>query len=90
MGKIAGNGTAVLAVDAMGGMARSRASRSAPGPDADITDLARVGLFVGDSMEVGGQVKANLEAQGTLSGKWSASGAIRGDKLRSASTTACA
>uniref|UniRef100_UPI001F141D13 translocation/assembly module TamB domain-containing protein n=1 Tax=Alcaligenes xylosoxydans xylosoxydans TaxID=85698 RepID=UPI001F141D13 len=29
-----------------------------------------------------GQVKANLEAQGTLAGKWSASGAIRGDKLR--------
>mgnify|MGYP002040650802 FL=1 len=41
-----------------------------------------MGLFIGDSMEIGGQVKANLEAQGTLAGKWSATGAIRGDKLR--------
>ncbi|CAB3842330.1 hypothetical protein A6I77_18005 [Achromobacter xylosoxidans] len=82
MGKIAGNGTAVLAVDAKGGMALDPRQPIRARLDADITDLAWVGLFVGDSMEVGGQVKANLEAQGTLSGKWSASGAIRGDKLR--------
>lgn len=82
MGKIAGNGTAVLAVDAKGGMALDPRQPIRARLDADITDLAWVGLFVGDSMEVGGQVKANLEAQGTLNGKWSASGAIRGDKLR--------
>ncbi|EGP47454.1 translocation/assembly module TamB domain-containing protein [Achromobacter insuavis] len=82
MGKIAGNGTAVLAVDAKGGMALDPRQPIRARLDADITDLAWVGLFVGDSMEIGGQVKANLEAQGTLNGKWSASGAIRGDKLR--------
>lgn len=82
MGKIAGNGTAVLAVDAKGGMALDPRQPIRARLDADITDLAWVGLFVGDSMEIGGQVKANLEAQGTLNGKWSASGAIHGDKLR--------
>ncbi|WP_423056040.1 translocation/assembly module TamB domain-containing protein [Achromobacter xylosoxidans] len=82
MGKIAGNGTAVLAVDAQGGMALDPRQPIRARLDADIADLAWVGLFVGDSMEIGGQVKANLEAQGTLAGKWSASGAIRGDKLR--------
>lgn len=82
MGKIAGNGTAVLAVDAKGGMALDPRQPIRARLDADITDLAWVGLFVGDSMEIGGQVKANLEAQGSLNGKWSASGAIRGDKLR--------
>lgn len=82
MGKIAGNGTAVLAVDAKGGMALDPRQPIRARLDADIADLAWVGLFVGDSMEIGGQVKANLEAQGTLAGKWSASGAIRGDKLR--------
>ncbi|MBB1628762.1 translocation/assembly module TamB domain-containing protein [Achromobacter sp. UMC71] len=82
MGKIAGTGTAVLLVDAQGGMALDARQPIRAKLDADITDLAWVGLFVGDSMEIGGQVKANLDAQGTLAGKWSASGAIRGDKLR--------
>lgn len=82
MGKVAGSGTAVLRVDAQGGMALDSRQPLRAKLDADITDLAWVGLFVGDSMEIGGQVKANLEAQGTLAGKWSASGAIRGDKLR--------
>lgn len=82
MGKITGNGTAVLLVDAKGGMALDPRQPIRAKLDADIADLAWVGLFVGDSMEIGGQVKANLEAQGTLAGKWSATGAIRGDKLR--------
>lgn len=82
MGVINGTGTAVLAVDAKGGMALDPRQPLRAKLDADIADLAWVGLFVGDSMEVGGTVKANLEAQGTLAGKWSASGNIRGDKLR--------
>ncbi|RPJ93833.1 translocation/assembly module TamB domain-containing protein [Achromobacter xylosoxidans] len=82
MGLINGTGTAVLVVDAKGGMALDPRQPLRAKLDADIADLAWVGLFVGDSMEVGGTVKANLEAQGTLAGKWSASGNIRGDKLR--------
>lgn len=82
MGLINGTGSAVLLVDAKGGMGLDPRQPLRAKLDADIADLAWVGLFVGDSMEVGGTVKANLEAQGTLAGKWSASGNIRGDKLR--------
>ncbi|MGY6270536.1 translocation/assembly module TamB domain-containing protein [Achromobacter denitrificans] len=82
MGSVAGSGTAVLLVDAKGGMALDARQPLRAKLDADIADLGWIGLFVGDTMEVGGTLKANLEAQGTLSGKWSASGNIRGDKLR--------
>ncbi|HEY9270341.1 translocation/assembly module TamB domain-containing protein, partial [Achromobacter sp.] len=82
MGVVNGTGTAVLVVDAKGGMALDPRQPLRAKLDADIADLAWVSLFVGDSMEVGGSLKANLEAQGTLAGKWSANGNIRGDKLR--------
>ena len=82
MGTVNGTGTAVLRVDAKGGMALDERQPLRAKLDADIADLAWVGLFVGDSMEVGGAVKANVEVQGTLAGKWSATGNIRGDKLR--------
>ncbi|WP_390882062.1 translocation/assembly module TamB domain-containing protein [Achromobacter marplatensis] len=82
MGTINGTGSAVLIVDAKGGMALDERQPLRAKLDADIADLAWIGLFVGDSMEVGGAVKANLEAQGTLAGKWSANGTIRGEKLR--------
>lgn len=82
MGTINGTGTAVLRVDANGAMALDERQPLRANLDADIADLAWVSLFVGDSMEVGGAVKANLQAQGTLAGKWSATGTIRGDKLR--------
>lgn len=82
MGTVNGTGSAVLVVDAKGGMALDERQPLRAKLDADIADLAWIGLFVGDSMEVGGALKANLEAQGTLAGKWSATGTIRGDKLR--------
>lgn len=82
MGVVNGTASAVLAVDAQGGMALDARQPIRAKLDADIADLAWVGLFVGDAMEVGGTVKANLEAQGTLAGKWTGSGAIRGDRLR--------
>ncbi|MFJ1301761.1 translocation/assembly module TamB domain-containing protein [Pseudomonadota bacterium AL_CKDN230030165-1A_HGKHYDSX7] len=50
--------------------------------DADMADLAWLSLFVGDALEIGGTLKANVQAQGTLAGKWNATGTIQGDKLR--------
>lgn len=82
MGSINGTGTAVLLVDAQGGMALDTRQPLRGRLNADIADLAWVGLFVGDSMEVGGTLKANIDVQGTLAGQWGATGAIRGDKLR--------
>lgn len=82
MGTVNASATAILLVDAKGGMSLDSRQPLRAKLDADVADLAWVSLFVGDSMEVGGTLKANLEAQGTLAGKWSASGNIRGDKLR--------
>ncbi|WP_459615741.1 translocation/assembly module TamB domain-containing protein [Bordetella sp. 2513F-2] len=77
MGTIGAQASAVLNGLALGPRQPIRASL-----DADIDDLAWVGLFTGDSIEVGGQVDAALQAQGTLEGKWSASGSVRGERLR--------
>lgn len=82
MGSINGTGTAVLLVDAQGGMALDTRQPLRARLNADIADLAWVGLFVGDAMEVGGTLKANIDVQGTLAGQWGATGTIRGDKLR--------
>lgn len=82
MGTVSGTGTAVLRMDANGGMALDERQPLRAKLDADIADLAWVSLFVGDTMEVGGAVKANVDVQGTLAGKWAATGTIRGDKLR--------
>lgn len=82
MGTVSGTGTAVLRMDANGGMALDERQPLRAKLDADIADLAWVSLFVGDTMEVGGAVKANIDVQGTLAGKWAATGTIRGDKLR--------
>lgn len=82
MGSISGTGTGVLVVDAQGGMALDPRQPLRVRLNADIADLAWMGLFVGDSMEIGGTLRANLEAQGTLAGKWTATGNIRGEKLR--------
>lgn len=82
MGSINGTGTGVLVVDAQGGMALDPRQPLRARVNADIADLAWIGLFVGDSMEVGGTLKANLEAQGTVAGRWTATGNIRGEKLR--------
>jgi len=82
MGAINGTASAVLAVNAGGGMALDPRQPLRADIDADIADLAWLGLFVGDTMEIGGTLKADLKAQGTLAGKWSATGSVRGEKLR--------
>ncbi|WP_409517384.1 translocation/assembly module TamB domain-containing protein [Achromobacter sp.] len=82
MGSINGTGTAVLLVDAQGGMALDSRQPLRARLNADIADLTWVGLFVGDAMEVGGTLKANIDVQGTLAGQWGATGSIQGDKLR--------
>jgi len=77
MGTVQGQANAVLSALAVDPRQPIRANL-----DADIEDLAWVGLFTGDSLEVGGKVNAHLQAQGTLAGAWAATGAVRGSKLR--------
>ncbi len=47
-----------------------------------MADLSWVNLFTGDALEVGGALRAQVRAQGTLAGGWSATGELRGGKLR--------
>ena len=82
MGSVRGQASAVLATPAGGGMALDRRQPIRASLDADIDDLAWVGLFTGDAIDIGGELDANLQAQGTLGGDWSASGTMRGRKLR--------
>ena len=77
MGAIRGQANAMLAGLGLDERQPIRASL-----DADIDDLAWVGLFTGDALEVGGEIDASLQAQGTLAGGWSATGTVRGRKLR--------
>ncbi|WP_066128860.1 translocation/assembly module TamB domain-containing protein [Bordetella ansorpii] len=77
MGTIRGQANAMLAGLGLDERQPIRASL-----DADIDDLAWVGLFTGDALEVGGEIDASLQAQGTLAGGWTATGTVRGQKLR--------
>ena len=81
MGTLHGAGSAVLS-SAGGGFALDRRQPMNGTLDADIRDLAWVGLFVGDTMEVGGRLRAQLRGSGTLGGDWRASGTVEGEQLR--------
>jgi len=77
MGAISGSATAVLS-----GLGLDERRPMRVNLDADIVDLTWVDLFVGDTMEVRGKVRAKVDAQGTLNGKWNTSGTIQGRELR--------
>lgn len=82
MGRVAGRGSAMLVTGKDGalGLATNQAMRV--NLNADIADLAWLGLFTGDATELGGSLKADIDAQGTLGGNWRANGTISGQKLR--------
>ncbi|HTK02120.1 MAG TPA: translocation/assembly module TamB domain-containing protein [Bordetella sp.] len=82
MGSLRGTGTAMLAATADGGIGLAPRQPLRVTLDADIADLKWVELFTGDSTEVGGTLKANVQAQGTPGGAWSATGTVRGQQLR--------
>ncbi|MCD0501450.1 translocation/assembly module TamB domain-containing protein, partial [Bordetella petrii] len=82
MGTLAGSASAVLLTRADGSMGLDSGRPMRVNLDADIADLAWVDLFVGDTMEVRGKLQAKVSAQGTLGGKWSTDGTIRGQSLR--------
>ena len=50
--------------------------------DAAIDDLGWTRLVLGDAVELGGKLVADLQVQGRVDGRWSGSGDIRGDNLR--------
>jgi translocation and assembly module TamB len=82
MGSVRGTGTAVLSATADGRLGLAPRQPLRASLDADIADLKWVELFTGDNTEVGGSLKANIQAQGTPGGSWTANGTIQGSHLR--------
>jgi len=82
MGRIAGKGSAMLVTGKDGALALATNQAMRVNLNADIADLAWLGLFTGDATELGGSLKADIDAQGTLGGNWRANGTISGQKLR--------
>jgi translocation and assembly module TamB len=80
MGAIAATGSAVLGSKA--GPFTIDPAQIRAHIDADIADLGFVGLFTGDSMEVGGALKANVDVAGAPGGEFHSTGTVNGSKLR--------
>lgn len=82
MGQISATAVAALSANAAGaiGLDQKRPIRATV--NASMQELSWLDSFVGDTMEVRGKLEANIEAQGTLDGKWNTSGTIKGRELR--------
>ncbi|HEY0295440.1 MAG TPA: translocation/assembly module TamB domain-containing protein [Bordetella sp.] len=77
MGTLQARASAMLAALALDARQPVRTSL-----DADIGDLAWLGLFTGDAYAFGGALRVQAQAQGTPQGKWSAQGSLHGTGLR--------
>ncbi|CAM3636696.1 Autotransporter secretion inner membrane protein TamB [Bordetella sputigena] len=82
MGSLRGTGTVMLAATPDGGIGLAPRQPMRASLDADISDLKWVELFTGDSTDIGGALKASIQAQGMPDGAWTASGTVRGTGLR--------
>ncbi|WP_373454433.1 translocation/assembly module TamB domain-containing protein [Bordetella genomosp. 9] len=82
MGTLRGSGTAMLAATPDGGIGLAPRQPLRASLDADISDLKWVELFTGDSTEIGGALKADVQVQGMPGGAWTANGTVRGQGLR--------
>ncbi len=82
MGLVNGKGSAILVTGTDGTPTLAPNQPMRVNLHADISDLAWLGLFTGDATELGGSLKADIDAQGTLGGAWRADGTISGQKLR--------
>ena len=77
MGNIDGTGQAILNGLAMDAGQPVRATLN-----ANIADLGWVTLFTGDALEIGGAVKASLEASGIPGKDWKTAGTVRASGLK--------
>ncbi|ANN65315.1 translocation/assembly module TamB domain-containing protein [Bordetella bronchialis] len=82
MGSLRATATAMLAATAAGGIGLAPRQPVRASLNADIDDLKWVELFTGDSTEIGGTLKASVQAQGVPGGDWTANGTMQGQKLR--------
>lgn len=82
MGRIAATASTLIHATAGGGLVLNPKDLKTVKIDADIDDLGWASLFLGDAMELGGAVKANVQLKSRPDGTWDSSGTITGQKIR--------
>src|SRR5690606_29360664 len=82
MGSLSASGSTLLHATPAGGFRLDPKDVKTAKIDADIDDLGWTSLLLGDAMELGGALHADVQLQSRPSGEWSSSGTVTGEKLR--------
>src|SRR5690606_2803870 len=81
MGRVSAKATTLLH-SAGGGFSLDPKDVKTVNIDADIDDLGWTSLFLDDSMELGGAVRARVALESRPDGSWRSEGKITGQKIR--------
>ncbi|MCB5363841.1 translocation/assembly module TamB domain-containing protein [Pusillimonas sp. CC-YST705] len=82
MGNVRATGNALLRRKADGGWEVRDSDPVTFEANADLHNLSWISLVTGDSLEIDGQIQADLRGSLLPGGKWDTTGTITGDKLR--------
>ncbi|MFA7669699.1 MAG: translocation/assembly module TamB domain-containing protein [Burkholderiaceae bacterium] len=82
MGRVAATATTLVHVTPAGGIALNPADIKTVTVDASMADLGWTSLLVGDALDIGGAVQANVKLSSRPDGSWSSAGTIQGTGLR--------
>lgn len=82
MGRVSATATTLLHATPGGGLFLNPKDVKTVKVNADIDDLGWTSLLLGDAMELGGAVQANVQLQSKPDGSWDTGGTITGSKIR--------
>ncbi|HLU00107.1 MAG TPA: translocation/assembly module TamB domain-containing protein [Burkholderiaceae bacterium] len=82
MGSINAKASTMAHATAGGGLFLDPADVKSVQVEAALADLGWTSLLVGDALDIGGTVQANVQLESRPDGTWASSGTIQGDKLR--------
>ncbi|HUH61020.1 MAG TPA: translocation/assembly module TamB domain-containing protein [Candidimonas sp.] len=82
MGRVSATGSTLVHATPGGGLALRPEDVRTVNIDADIDDLGWTSLFLGDAMELGGALRADVQLKSRPNGTWATSGTLRGEKIR--------
>ena len=82
MGQINAQASTLSHATAGGGLVLNPADTKTVTVDAAVSDLSWVSILVGDALDVGGALQANVELSSRPDGSWTSSGTLDGKNLR--------
>jgi translocation and assembly module TamB len=82
MGRATASGSTIVHATPGGGITIRPEDVRTVDIDADIDDLGWTSLFLGDAMELGGTLQADVQIKSRANGTWATSGTVRGEKIR--------